>query len=72
MRIVYLIGNRFKIVRSLYYKLSGHRWLWGIRGFLDDYMITDPHQCTIDDLIPLSERTNKRDNNEQADTGGLG
>ena len=39
-------SRKCKLVRYLYWRLSDHSYLWGIRHFLYDNYQADPRSCT--------------------------
>ena len=49
-KIIYLLGTKFRIIRYLYWRLSKHRYLWGIRNFLRDNYIANPKSYILKDL----------------------
>ena len=58
-KIIWKIGRRSKLIRSLYHKITGNHWLWGIRDYIRDNIITDPEPCKKEDLYLPSEWLNK-------------
>ena len=37
--LIYLLGKRFKFVRTRYYKATNGRWLWGVFTFINDHVV---------------------------------
>jgi hypothetical protein len=57
--LIWHVGKYSRIIRYLYWKISKHHWLWGIRGWLKDNYIADPKPCTADDIKEASEWLDK-------------
>lgn len=54
-KIIWRLGKRLRIVRYLFWKLSGHRYLWGIVTYLDDHYEADPEPVTSEGVREASK-----------------
>ena len=55
-RLVYHLGRRYKIVRTLYCRLSGHTYLWGIVNYVSDFGTLKPFEYSEDEFEKIIER----------------
>jgi len=55
-------NRKCRLVRYLYWRLSGHRYLWGIRHFLDDHYQADPRPCTTIEIKEVYDWIEKYSN----------